>query len=327
MVSLKKHFVAGMVTLAMTTTMATGIAQNSSFDAMFNSSSVITADAASIPAAYNNSGVTAKQTYMSNGSRKHQNNITGSKNKANIILVGDSRTCQLLNLDAKSGRKHFSGLGAWGQTYQRNSANGINDKTTKNIGDYSADSYIKTQIRSSLNSSKPLYIWVFGTINETYDTDASAFISYVKELRNYCKSQNANKKVVIYAVETVPGTSDWYPANKNVASYNNAISKAFDNGKADSGKVSIKVKNYQSIVYSYAPYCQKGKVYGYAYTSSANANAYTKNSYTAKYASGRNFGTVTNKVTSNNLGYDDGLHYTVHTLEAMGNWILNNSGY
>lgn len=323
MVSLKKHFVAGMVTLAMTTTMATGIAQNSSFDTMFNSSSVITADAASIPTVYNNSGVTAKQTYMSNGDRKHQNNL--NKHDSNIILVGDSRTCQLLNLDAKSGKKRFSGLGAWGQTYQRNVNTGINDKTTINVGNYSADSYIKTQIKSSLKSDKPLYIWVFGTINETYDTDASAFISYVKELRDYCKKQKASKKVVIYAVETVPGTSNWSAANKNVASYNNAISSAFDNGKADSGKVSIKVKNYQSIVYSYAPYCQKGKVYGYAYTSSANANAYTKGSVTTGYSSGRNFGTVTNKVTSNNLGYDDGLHYTVHTLEAMGNWILNNS--
>ncbi len=318
MVNIKKRFIAGLATLAMTTTLATGVAQNTILNDITNSSNIMVAEAAATKT------VTARNTYNTttgnnNGTRKRECNISASK--PNIILVGDSRTCQLLNYDSKSGAKLFSGIGAWGMTYDASNPNSISNATNKNIKSvngtyYSAYSYITTQIHNALKTNKPCHIWVFGTINETYDTKATNLTKYVNNLINYINNLNdvgANKKVTIHVVHTVGGTSNWSASNKNVGAYNNSIDKL--NGKK-SGRVSVVTTGYANIVKGYGTkYCVARKVYGYAYTSAAKAAA----------NSGGIYGTKTKTVNDNNKGLDDGLHYTVDTLDAMSNWIYASS--
>ena len=327
MVNIKRRFIAGLATLAMTATLATGVAQNTILGDITNSSSVMVAEAAATKT------VTAMKTYNTttgnnNGTRTRNCNISASK--PNIILVGDSRTCQLLNYDYQSGAEHFSGIGAWGMTYDTSNPNSISNASAKNIktvnGVYhSAYSYVTTQIHSALKKNTPCHIWVFGTINETYDTKATNLTTYVNNLTKYINSLKdsdigANKKVTIHVVHTVGGTAnrsanaDWSASNANVGAYNTSMDKL--NGKK-SGRVSIVTTGYANIVKGYGTkYCVKGKVYGYTYTSAVNATKCTKNG---------NYGTKTTTINGNNTGLDNGLHYTVATLDAMSNWICANS--
>lgn len=342
MVNIKKRFIAGLATLAMTVTLATGVAQNTILGDITNSSSIMVAEAATT--------VTAKNTYNTttgnnNGTRTRECNISTSK--PNIILVGDSRTCQLLNYDYQSGAKRFSGIGAWGMTYNASIANSISNESNKNITasngvSYSAYSYVTTQIHSALKKNTPCHIWVFGTINETSgDASAKNLTAYVNKLISYINSLKdtdigANKKVTIHVVHTIGGTSDWAAANKNVSAYNTNMDKL--NGKK-LGRVSVVTTGYANIVKgnvlhtvngkSYGTkYCVAGKVYGYAYKTAAKAkeSAYTNNTTgTNQYSKSGIYGTKTTTINGNNTGLDNGLHYTVDTLDAMSNWIYASS--
>ena len=287
---------------------------------VLGTTSVVSAGAVS-QSVYCNSGAYAINTYNrssnNNGTIAHENNI--NKNNANIIVIGDSRTCQLLNLDYKMKKYRLSGYAAWGQTYN----GGINNKSKKVISGLTADAYIKTKlIQPALSSSKPCHIWVFGTINETAsDASAKKIIAYVKELRQYCINTRANKKVTIHVVGTVGGSSQWTTANKKVSTYNQSIQNAFGKGKENKSNVTIVTANYSSIVRGTSPLCSKKyyigtPVFGYTYTKNVNAQTYTKDG---------KHGTVVKKVNNNNYGYDNGLHYTTNTLEVMGNWLINNS--
>lgn len=329
MVNIKKRFIAGLATLAMTVALASGVTQNTILGDITNSSSIMVAEAAT-STVYGNSGVAAIKTYNGattlNNSKVNKDNIKKtnvSKNDSNpnIILVGDSRTCQLLNLDDKSGKKRLSGCGVWGQNY--NAYN--NNNSIANVP-------VKTYINAALNNNRSCHIWIFGTINETYnDPSATNFIAYVRNLRDYCYNKNPNKKVTIHVVHTVGGTADWATSNaslksvrlttnKNVSTYNIKIDNTFGNGKEN------KTITYEQPVYSMI----------YKNGTATQVKVGTKkitipiveivtadySNIVTKYGNGYAY---TNTTNAKYRGLDSGLHYSTPTLEEMGDWIINKS--
>lgn len=373
---------------------------------ILGTSSIMAVDAASIENVYGKSGKAAVDTYNDavnwsfNNTVSFANNTKNNNNNENIIVIGDSNICQLINFDKITKKNKISGLAIWGQTYNRkNNSYSIIGQSKKVVSNtYTADNYIKTQlIKPALNSNKPLHIWVFGTVNETStDPNATKFIAYVKELKDYCAKTNKNKKVIIHAVDAVNEAEPAYNKaindtfNKNIligdvnqdgevditdatsiqqyvvqlkklnkdqkiaADVNgngqveatdattlqrylikvsvHSIIGTYHNGKENTGNVAIIAENYHDVIigkdktYCDAKYFKGIPVFGFNYTSDSCAEYYTSEFYeNNKYGTVGLYGTVVTEVNSNNYGYDNWSHYTINTLEAIGNWVIDQS--
>ena len=273
MVNIRKKIIAGTLALTMSMTTLGGTLGANAASPADSATAGITNTTALIQAVMSGAvtlqpyaGATgftwgAKQTKMTNRATTNLYCDNGSiQNRANgtsIILVGDSRVHESLQLDYKSGKKLMSGYAHWGGSYTGSTIT-------------AGESKVKDMIKTAFSKGQNVHIWVFGTINDTGrgKTAQTAIENYIKRLTDYCNKSSINKghKATIHIVNVVPGTSKWVEVNgeKNayVKAYNASLKATFPNDSKNKN-VTYKINGYSNIINGTSKYCYNEKS-GYA---------------------------------------------------------------